>query len=192
MMFNFNSKDNSDILSVKALIKIQLNTALKTLPPELDRFIRDYGIVAGGISASLFHSEKVNDIDVYLKTDSAIEAFKRSVQMESVKSHIADVNENYTGKILIPGKCATANAVTFECGIQVITMLTSDSRSTFDFLHTLPYYDIAIDRYFISRAEYDSIKEKKLIRNKNPKAFKPLEKRIQKFIDRGWSYDENP
>jgi len=183
----FSKADNAEILSVKALIKIKLNTALKSLPPELSKFISDFGIVSGGISASIIHNEKVNDIDIYLKTEKAIETFNQAILHDSVKDHISDVDENYSN-VLVKGKMVTSNAVTFGCNIQVITMYASIARTTFDFIHTMPYYDISMDTYFISRAEYDSIISKKLIANPNGTS---TTKRIKKFIDRGWSYDEN-
>jgi len=183
----FSKADNAEILSVKALIKIKLNTALKSLPPELSKFISDFGIVSGGISASIIHNEKVNDIDIYLKTEKAIDTFNQAILHDSVKDHISDVDENYSN-VLVKGKMVTSCAVTFGCNIQVITMYASIARTTFDFIHTMPYYDILMDTYFISRAEYDSIISKKLIANPNGTT---TPKRIKKFIDRGWSYDEN-
>jgi hypothetical protein len=50
----------------------------------------------------------------------------------------------------------------------------------------MPYFDMATQQLFISRAQYDSIKQKKLV--KNPAHNQELSsRRIDKFLERGWS-----
>jgi hypothetical protein len=52
----------------------------------------------------------------------------------------------------------------------------------------MPYFDMATQQLFISRAQYDSIKQKKLV--KNPAHKQELSAhRIDKFLERGWTSD---
>lgn len=176
------------INSVKKDIQAELHTRMTQLPPGIQVLIRLYGIVTGGISASLFHVEPVNDVDVYFTLDDAKEQFLEMIQEPEVQSHIADVNPKYMVDTSVPGKLVTAHAVTFKNGIQVVTMHLSNARDTFDFVHTMPFYHIDSGKYYISPQQLDAIMHKKLVINPSPKAFPITEKRKQKFIERGWKY----
>jgi hypothetical protein len=50
----------------------------------------------------------------------------------------------------------------------------------------MPYFDMATQQLFISRAQYDAIKNKTLI--KNPKHQPAINgRRAEKFLERGWT-----
>jgi hypothetical protein len=89
----------------------------------------------------------------------------------------------------IEGKLITAHATTFDNDIQVITMATSEFRDTFDFIHCMPWYDIKTGKLHISPAQYEAIKNKKLVLNPKAKK-KPTARRVEKYVERGWLFNE--
>jgi hypothetical protein len=102
-------------------------------------------------------------------------------------NEVAGVTSGYTLITKVGGKLVTANAITFKNGLQVITRTGKEHRETFDFVHTMPYFDMAKQQLFISRQQYDSIKNKKLI--VNPKHLVLVNQwRADKFMGRGWSF----
>lgn len=188
-MQNFTDNESTRILDVKRKITNRLATAMMALPDDICKLLKT-GIVTGGISASYFHNEKENDIDVYLSEPAAILALKQLIAIKEpqIMGAIQDINDKYNAlEVEVAGKLVTPQAVTFKSGIQIITMDTVDARSKFDFEHCKPYYDIATDKYFISRTQYDSITNKKLVLNMTGDGVSPDSKRLEKFVDRGWT-----
>ena len=61
-------------------------------------------------------------------------------------------------------------------------------KASFDFLHCTPHYDIAEDKLYISRAQYDSIKSKTLVVN-NPDKVNFW--RMEKFVKRSWNVSQD-
>lgn len=186
-MQTFNESETDNIRVVKQKITNRLATAMMALPDVVCKLLKT-GIVTGGISASYFHNEKENDIDVYLSEPAAILALKQFIanREPQIMGAIQDINDKYNAlEVEVDGKLVTPQAVTFKSGIQIITMDTVDARSKFDFEHCKPYYDIATDKYFISRTQYDSITNKKLVLNATGPS--PDAKRLEKFVDRGWT-----
>lgn len=178
----FTPAEMSEINNVKSNIE-DFFIHLKA-PIELINIIRK-GILTGGASASLFHGTRPNDWDVYLTDQNDIDALnKLAKEVDVVTESIEDINPKYGVDTIVEGKLVTPRAVTFKNGLQVITMSRADARDTFDFVHCMPYYDIASRTYHISRRQYDSIKAKKLIHN--PKSPQPATYRRQKFLNRGW------
>lgn len=158
------------------------------MPDELVQLIKYKGIVTGGISASVYHDEQVNDIDIYLKDDQAIKLFASIMEMRNVtKTIVKDVNPNYHGQTLVSGKVVTANATTLFNDVQIITMGTSSMIDSFDFIHCKPFLDLETNKYYISPLQYKSITSKTLMRNGEiPTTFG----RIDKFKGRGWKLSE--
>ena len=77
---------------------------------------------------------------------------------------------------------------TFKNKLEVITRTCKGNRETLEFIHCRPYFEMATQQLFISRAQYDCIKQKKLV--KNPAHNQELSsRRIDKFLDRGWTSD---
>lgn len=190
-MSNFTELENGQILSMKTLIKMKYDEAVKSLDvPKLRGFLVENAIIAGGISAAVFHGEPINDIDVLLKSEKAIDIFNDAVRSGKLDDYIEDVNEKYATTTLKDGKLVTARATTLKNKVQIITMHTANARKTFDFIHTMPYLDLKTETYYISRPQFDSIANKILIKNPHPDSFGATEKRIQKFKDRGWTWNE--
>lgn len=190
-MQTFTGKEQSDIISMKKLIALHYKNAIIKLPSELANFINKHGIITGGISASVQQGKIPNDIDVYLKSKSAVDAFNSAIETETtvIMDCVKNVNPEYGLETKMKGKLVTARAVTFECGIQVITMSDMNVREKFDFIHCMPWYDIDADKYYISRSQYDSIVRRVIVPNPTPGATAITRHRLTKYIERGWTYN---
>lgn len=169
-------------------VKQQIVTFFSKVPFEIPSAllpIIEHGILTGGASASLFEGKKPKDWDVYLTDQTHIDELNKIILSNvDVINCIEDINPKYGIDTIVEGKLVTPRAVTFKNGLQVITMARADARSTFDFIHCMPYYDIASRTYHISQRQYHSIKAKKLIHN--PNSPQPAVYRRHKFLDRGW------
>lgn len=178
----FTESDVSAISILKRDMTKAINDVLYDLPPGIVGFIQK-GIVTGGLTASILHDRKYNDIDVYLKDATTITEFR-----ELVKSKFMDwvADEKVYGALQsnLNNKLITANAITFKNKVQVITMADADHRKTFDYIHCMPWLDMKDYKFYISPAQYKSIKAKTLV--KNPNAKEPCEHRKMKYIKRGW------
>ena len=166
---------NEDVMKIN-VIKRLMREKMKHFDELLPRFITEYlkeGIIAGGAFASMWHHEEPNDWDFYFNDSSAMLKFQ-SLMNDTIPS---SVPINYD---MNPG------AVTFECGLQIITKWTANHRVYFDFIHCLPYYDYNKDELYISPQQLDSIKRKELIKNPILKST-PTVTRVEKFLDRGWT-----
>lgn len=183
----FTKNEIEEINKIKSMIGLVVRSRLMELPDKIHSIILEDGIVSGGVSASIFNGEKVNDFDIYLKDEKNIAIIKELIKDKSIQDNIADVNPKYMAFSEIEGKMVSANAITFNNDIQLITMSTADSRKYFDFIHCLPYYDFKTAQYHISEKQYWAIKNKKLIRNGDAKI---TQYRIEKFQKRGWSYEQ--
>lgn len=188
MQNQFNSDEEKRIKVVKALFETNVRLKLLELPAELSQFLIAKGIVSGGASASLFHGETPNDYDIYLDTDASVKQFDALLKQKEILDVVKDINDKYSIDTLIDGKMVTARAVTFKNKIQVITMSTVEQRRTFDYIHCMPWFVIDKNTYYISRSQYDSIMNKKLVMNS---AYVTKDKflemsRYRKFLDRGW------
>jgi hypothetical protein len=187
----FNKNDEIRILQVKESIEKSLSKRLVNLPPALFNFLFDNSILSGGAIASLMYDEVPNDYDLYLKDNNLIMFFNQYVSGMANTAHedlIKDANEKYYDSVKIQGKMVTANATTFNNGIQVITLHASNARNTFDFVHCMPWYDIGLNKLYISYKQYDAIIHKRLIKNDHGHANPLSQKRIEKYTDRGWRF----
>ena len=145
----------------------------------------DKMFVSGGAIASLLQGERPNDYDVYCKDYNSILTFSKVLQKDH-KNSIADVNEKYREFFGKDGKMITESAITMDNKISFITMLAGSPefvRNTFDYIHCLPYYDIAENKLYISREQYDACVNKVLVVN-NAANVKPY--RENKFFKRGY------
>lgn len=183
----FTDVERAEIEAVKIAVKTQLRILLADLPQESYAYFAEC-IVTGGVFASLFHGDQPNDWDIYLKDKTTADDFENYLihdkwALELVK----DVNPNYMVEVKVKGKVITPNAITFKNGLQVITQTDKAHRSAFDFVHCMPYFEMATQKLYISRAQYDAIKNKHLI--KNDTYSNPLsQKRVDKFLERGWMF----
>jgi len=178
----FTTQELVEINTVKEKIEQFLRSV--KMPVEMIQVVKN-GILTGGASASLFHGDTPKDWDVYLTNQSDIDAVNKFVtESKEVLDSIEDINPKYGVDTIVDGKLVTPRAITFKSSLQIITMSRADARDTFDFIHCMPYYDIAKKTYHISRRQYESIKSKTLMHN--PKSSQPAVYRRHKFINRGW------
>ena len=183
----FTDYEKNIIITLKSDMIKTVTAVLHSMPPGLAYLIQK-GIVTGGITASLLHHKKYNDIDVYLKDSDTITEFSNLV-----KSNFMDWVEDekvYSGlqSTQTNKKVITANAITFKNKIQVITMANADHRKTFDFIHCMPWLNLSDNKFYISEEQYASISKKELIRN--PNGGSPTAYRCEKYIKRGWTTNE--
>lgn len=148
--------------------------------------------VSGGAIASLLLQEAPKDFDVYCR--EKVLASRLLSTLKPFIDNIKDVDERYreVNCWKVPGKMVTENSITMSNNMSFIAMQSGEPhqiKSTFDFLHCTPHYDIANDKLYISRAQYDAIMSKTLVVN-NPAEV--TEWRMKKFIDRGWKLGTNP
>ena len=186
LIATFTDNERQEIESVKDTVQKKLRNLLSDLPVETYPYFKQC-ILTGGCFASLFLDEEVHDWDVYLRDSVTISQFESFVMSDTpTLNEVADVTSGYMTITNVDGKLVTANAITFKNGLQVIIKADKTHRETFDFLHCMPYFDMATQQLFISRRQYDAIKDKKLV--KNPRHALALdEQRVEKFISRGWN-----
>lgn len=185
----FSDIERGEIEAVKIAIKTRLRTLMSELPSPYTQMFKN-GILTGGAIASLFHGEEPNDWDIYLETQLLSHQFLDRVMkgLDGIEDVIADINPNYNVTTLLNGKVVTERAVTFRNLLQVIVMTDRTSRDTFDFVHCMPYFEFGSGNFYISRAQYDAIKQRKLVQN--PKfTDQPDVRRLQKLIGQGWKTD---
>ena len=183
----FTNEDVVKIGAIKRLIRNRLELFDDELPKHVTQYLKD-GIITGGAFASLWHHEEPKDWDFYFNDTNLMSNFQALIYNTSPNSmmmdHVKDSGP-YFKQTQIDGKLVTANAVTFKCGLQVITMATANHRKYFDFIHCMPFYDYNKDELWISSQQLDAIKRKQIIKNPafqgTPKPF-----RVEKYLDRGW------
>jgi len=146
--------------------------------------------VSGGCIASLLQGEKPRDIDVWFFSEHfAKPVIELYTNDPSYISEVAVWDEKYRQIKGHPGgMCITENAVTLRNGIQLITKhygTPEHVRSTFDFVHCMPYYDTRDDKLFISRQQYECCIDKKLVINNTASL---TTWRESKFKLRGYNY----
>lgn len=186
----FTELETASILSVKTKLYNDFGSLLGMMPKQLQTLILEKGIITGGCVSSIFHQSPVNDYDVYLTDEESIKEFDGMVNQDgAVIRVIKDVNPKYRQLLSNSnGKVVTENAVTFENGIQVITRATAEkARNTFDFIHCMPYLNLKEKQFYISREQFDSIKNKVLVPNKKGFMGNILFSRVEKYKERGWT-----
>jgi hypothetical protein len=142
-------------------------------------------ILTGGAFASLLNDEKPKDWDFYFNFYEDMEYFKDTVENKFIHD-IHKVDDQYKELLGKNGKMITANSITMNNDASFITLLTgnpNEIRSHFDYVHCLPYYELATKKLYISKQQYMACTQKTLIIN-NEKSFKPY--RHDKFIKRGF------
>lgn len=180
-MNKFTPEQIDDIKKAKS--KIAASIRAKLLDPLITNEVHDLllhnSVLSGGAIASIILNEKVNDFDLYFKSDVPMNTFTKIMSYKHNQAMIKEATTSYG-----TGKLVTACATTLLNDIQVITMqLSSDRNKSFDFVHCLPYYDLNEDKLYISPKEYQCIVTKKLVVN-NPESL--TDRRINKYKERGW------
>lgn len=182
----FTDTEQLEIVRVRDRVQQKLRELIADLPTESYSHFKDM-ILTGGCFASLFHDEEPNDWDVYLRDIDTAQKFDNLVLFDKeLMGLVKDVNPAYRTATKVSGKVITENAVTFKNGLQVITNNDKTGRKSFDFIHCMPYFDMATQKLFISRLQYDCIKKKNILKNPDY-ARLASQHRIDKFISRGWN-----
>lgn len=184
----FSRDETNEILAVKNDIKTYVNGTKHLYGwPKNVFHTPEHFYISGGAIASMLNKEVPKDFDVYCRDQKAGDAV-RELLTRQYTAQIKDVDEKYREVDCwkVPGKMVTEKSITMNNNMSFIVMHygePSEIKATFDFLHCTPHYDIADDKLYISRAQYDSIKSKTLVVN-NPD--RVVMHRIEKFITRGW------
>lgn len=139
--------------------------------PELQKMLEKETYFAGGCFKSLVLNEKVNDYDIYFKTEAAAKRFKKIFQVD------------------FEPKLVTNNAVTIELNGKTIQFITKFFGQPFqvirhfDFEHCQNFYNPA-DKFLELKSH--SILSRTLVFNN--RAHLPISsiKRIAKFAAQGW------
>ena len=187
LIATFSDAERKEIETVKSIVQQKLRELLSDLPVDTYPYFKQ-SILTGGCFASIFLHEEVHDWDVYLKDFVTSQAFESFVMSDTpTLNEVAGVTPGYMIDVKVRDKLVTPNSITFKNGLQVITMTGKEHRETFDFVHCMPYFDMATQQLFISRQQYDAIKNKQLIKNlKHSKDLNP--RRVDKFMERGWRF----
>jgi hypothetical protein len=156
-------------------------------------------VIAGGVFASIFHKEKINDIDVFILGEHHIissedwitpnyDHFSSLIRYKEGKWNVQfrfNEDDNYYN----PHVFGTATHK--ESGIQYIMtdhLTRQELLKDFDFVHcTVSYHEGKLN---INRGAYDAIANKHLVPQNRKKKIKQW--RQDKFIRRGWWDDDNP
>ena len=182
MNHKFTDQEVIAIQEIKKRIRNGVSKALLPINHSLRSHLISNCIVTGGCSASAFYNQEPNDWDLLFKDEVAARSFKHYITDH--KEDVMDVGE-YTG-VQFTGKLITANAITLKNKVQVIDWKWQ--RNNFDFIHCMPWYDLQADKYHIASEQYDAIKNKQLIA-RDPDTFKPNDRRLKKWLDRGFTIE---
>lgn len=191
----FSPEEQKRIKSVKEAIHKQIEFSFQELAGyqealNLEKMIREKFVVSGGISASIFTSSPIKDIDLYYRETVVVDDLNKEMSTlfdEGGLFHhfVKEVNPAYNIGTA-NGKLITVNAVTLKNGMQLIKLAgIKECQEIFDFKHCLPIYDIKNNIYKISRNSFDALSTKKLMMHHNS-ATKPH--RVEKFRARGWDF----
>lgn len=184
----FSRDETNEILAVKNDIKTYVNGTKHLYHWAKNIFNRpEYFYISGGAIASMLNKEVPKDFDVYCRDQKAGDAVRELLTLQYTPE-IKNVDEKYREVDCwkISGKMVTEKSITMNNNMSFIVMNygePSEIKASFDFLHCTPHYDIADDKLYISRAQYDSIKSKTLVVN-NPD--RVVLHRLEKFTTRGW------
>ena len=188
----FTTAEKTKIMRLKSELAAQFSVKMIAISDNLFQAqVRENCIITGGAIASCFHSEKINDIDLYAKDQVSLDTLKVYI-LKSMKADIKEMVHYDLAKVsaVAPAKTPmiTDNAVTLKGDLQFVYLGTADQcRPKFDFIHCMPWFDIKTQKLYISRDQYHSIANKELFVN-------PLGKvkfrRIDKYTKRGWVIEE--
>jgi hypothetical protein len=168
--------------AIKHLAKLHLNEKLKNVPYKLREFTIANCVLSGGCFASLFHNEKVNDFDLYLKNISMIVELNNL--LKEYKGLNKELVEEAYADVFVDGKLTTIKAVTLDNRLQYITMVDfQTAKQNMDYVHCTVSYDPSKDTLWLSELQFDCIQNKKLVANNLTSI---TAKRGEKFRSRGW------
>jgi len=191
----FSRAEKTKILRLKSELTAPFSVNISAIPDSLfQTSVRENCIITGGAIASCFHSEKINDFDLYAKDQPSLNILKSYILVD-MKSDIKemkryDIEDPENPIPQAQTHMITNNAVTMRGDLQFVYLGTADQcRQKFDFIHCMPWFDIKTQKLYISRDQYDSIATKRLILNKSSEQVKF--RRVDKYTNRGWGIDQN-
>jgi len=185
----FTDDEKIKIVNVKSFITVKMSYIDELVAPYVGGS-RSY-FVSGGCIASLLQDEEPNDYDVYFRDGDLL----NTIKLDIVKTKYFDVavyEEKYRDVTSNTGQLITENAITLKNKIQLILKHTGEPdavRSTFDFVHCMPYWDSADRKLHISKQQYDLIMQKMLYINNNSSV---TQRRIDKFKQRNYVGPQQP
>lgn len=186
----FTTGEKTKILRLKSELTAQFSVKMSAISDDSFKAqVRENCIITGGAIASCFHSEKINDFDLYAKNQMSLDILKIHI-LESMKDNIKEMKKYDLEDVIPPAKThmITNNAVTLKGDLQFIYLDIADkSRLKFDFIHCMPWFDIKTQKLHISKDQYDSIATKRLL--VNPYSEHVKYRRIDKYTKRGWGID---
>lgn len=173
---------------LKKRVREKLKEALEHLPERISSFAQNKCVLSGGCFASLLTGHLVNDWDLWCLDDADIPEMLRL--LDSYTKEEADEvpveNPAYMNQF-VDGKIVTANAVTLKNRVQFIKLTNfATAKKSFDFEHCRVSYIPATDTLYMSKMQFDSIINKKLIPTGDTKLVAGS-RRMEKFYGRGWS-----
>lgn len=181
----FTTSEKTKILRLKSELTAQFSVKMSAISDDSFKAqVRENCIITGGAIASCFHSEKINDFDLYAKDQASLNTLKIYI-LELMKADVKEMKAydvNSTAGYII-----TDNAVTLKGDLQFVYLDIADKcRLKFDFIHCMPWFDIKTQKLYISKDQYDAIADKRLLVNSlgNVKF-----RRIEKYIKRGWTIE---
>lgn len=171
---------NSDDV-IKQQLLLAMDRFLKHLPADVQDTIIKNGYIAGGAVVSLVLDEKINDYDLFFKTEGAVAVIKTFFD-----------TPKQLGNISI--KAVTVNGITIvleETGevFQLVTRFYGDTNrvfTTFDFTHCRAFFDLNSHDLMYHK---DVIEAKKLVYDGIDQYPVNALKRMVRFVKRGWEPD---
>lgn len=156
-------------------------------------------VIAGGVFASIFHKEKIFDIDVFILGERHIISSEDWITPNS--DHFSSLIRYKEGRWNVKFRLdeddkyhnphVFGTATHKESGVQYIMtdhLTRQDLLKDFDFVHcTVSYHEGKLN---INRGAYDAIANKHLVPQNRKKKIKQW--RMEKFLSRGWWDENNP
>ena len=190
---SFTNAQKVKILGLKGQIASYYSLQMKKLGDrKLESLFFENCIITGGCISSIAHGIAVADIDLYAKTKEGLDKIYNYMLNEMNQNQIktydkydfdADGNKLITVK---NNKLITDNAITLTNDVQFVHLGNADDcRNNFDMIHCMSWYDLASQKFYISKDQWFCISNK--IIKRNPFFLKDIpEKRIAKYAARGW------
>jgi hypothetical protein len=187
----FTEEQKLKIITLKSSIASYYNLQMKKIGDrKLEALFYEHCVISGGCISSLFHDEPVNDIDLYAKTNAGLLIVKEyiincSKNIKNSETYKLDDDGVTHIKVSTNTPLITPNAVTLTNDVQFIYIDTWEKcKTSFDYLHCTPHYDLSTQKLFMSEAQYDCIVGKHLVERIPQVLIK--HHRYTKYYSRGW------
>lgn len=176
----FEAHERLVISSIKS--KISMLSVVEAISPIMSSY-RGL-VIAGGVFSSIFHHEDPNDIDVFVLDQGDHGPLYTVLRMENNFEETTKNNTVYAANTHIRHLFTRKDAKVQFIFTKFATI--KDLLDDFDFKHCRVAYDG--NKLYISRSAYNAMRDKKLVLhnpNRSQNQFQ-LQKRVRKFLDRGY------